>query len=137
MFEKKKYLVWLALIFYFLIILQGDMIGIPLVIWLLYSLSQFGKISQLFAIVAIVGSILFTLTHSNYKPTATLFIRLLAICMMLSPILWKLSVLPFHLFNYSSFVTPILLFMAISVFLILSDLATIYRSKDTNTNQKY
>jgi len=47
-----------SLISYFLIILAGQMIGLPFILWLLFTAFQFGNIDQLFALLGIVGIIL-------------------------------------------------------------------------------
>lgn len=133
MIKNKRYFVWLGLISYFLIILRGDMIGIPFIFWILFSLSEFGEVTQIFALSAVLGIIFFTLKLSNYKPKIKLLFRLLAVIMMLSPILWKLAYLPLSLFNYSNFITPALIFIAISLAIISSDFVTIYKTKEANT----
>lgn len=127
--KNKRFFVWLALITYFLIILRGDMIGIPIIFWILFSLSEFGQMTQILALSAIIGIVLFTLKLSNYKPQIKFLLRLIAVSLMLSPILWKIAYVPLRLFNYSSFITPAVIFIAISLTIILSDFLSIYKSK--------
>jgi hypothetical protein len=95
-----------SLISYFLIILAGHMIGLPFILWLLFTAFQFGNIDQLFALLGIVGIIL------NFTQWKTkLFVIILSFLFMLSPIVSILVRVPIEKFNYLAFQIPLTIFI--------------------------
>jgi hypothetical protein len=95
-----------SLISYFLIILAGQMIGLPFILWLLFTAFQFGNIDQLFALLGIVGIIL------NFTKWKTkLFVTILNFLFMLSPIVSRLVRVPIEKFNYLAFQIPLTIFI--------------------------
>ena len=48
----------ISIISYLIIILAGEMIGIPFVLWLVFTIFDFGNIDQIFAILGIIGVVL-------------------------------------------------------------------------------
>ncbi len=95
-----------SLISYFLIILAGQMIGLPFILWLLFTAFQFGNIDQLFALLGIVGIIL------NFTKWKTkLFVTILSFLFMLSPIVSTLVRVPIEKFNYLAFQIPLTIFI--------------------------
>ncbi|UOE37019.1 hypothetical protein [Chryseobacterium oryzae] len=91
---------------YMFIILAGWMSGIPFILWLLFSLFDFGNIDQLFAFLGISGIVLnFTKWKSN------ILINILAFIFMLSPIVSRLIQVPIEAFNYLAFKIPLGIFI--------------------------
>jgi hypothetical protein len=95
---------------YCLIMLQGDMISMPFGIWLLLSFFDFSSLAPLFSTLAISGGLLACLTKPDHRWYITRI--LVAFILLLSPILWRLSVVPLRLFDYLSFEIPLFLFIA-------------------------
>ena len=91
---------------YMFIILAGWMSGIPFILWLLFSLFDFGNIDQLFAFMGISGIVLnFTEWKSN------ILINILSFIFMLSPIISRLIQVPIEAFNYWAFKIPLGIFI--------------------------
>jgi len=103
-----------SLISYFLIILAGHMIGLPFILWLLFTAFQFGNIDQLFALLGIVGIILnFTKWKTEF------FVTILSFLFMLSPLVSRLVQIPFEKFNYLGFQIPLAIFILTYVIYII------------------
>ena len=101
----------IEIISYLLIILLGQMIGLPFFIWLLFTLFDFGNPDQLFAFLGIVG---LTITFINRNKNRNLTIFLLDIfCLLLlaCPIIRRMTAIPIEEFNYLAFIIPTLLFI--------------------------
>jgi hypothetical protein len=95
-----------SIISYCLIILAGQMIGLPFILWLLFTAFQFGNIDQLFALLGIVGIIL------NFTKWKTkIFVTVLSFLFMLSPIVSRLVQVPIEKFNYLAFQIPLTIFI--------------------------
>ncbi|VDH15465.1 Uncharacterised protein [Algoriella xinjiangensis] len=91
---------------YFLIILAGQMIGLPFICWLLFTVFDFGNIDQIFAICGIVGiSLNFTKWKNNIG------ITILSFFLMLSPLISRIVQVPIKMFNYLSFEIPLTIFI--------------------------
>ena len=100
-----KYIRIISIISYFLIILSGQMIGLPFICWLLFTFFDFGNIDQIFAIFGIIGIILnFTKWKNN------ILITILSYFLMLSPIISRMVQVPLKLFDYLSFEIPLSIF---------------------------
>lgn len=104
----------ISIISYLLIILMGQMIGIPFIFWLLFTLFDFGTIDQLFAIIGTSG-ILINLTKLKNLALMTI----LSFFMMLSPIIFKMVQIPIELFDYLVFKLPLSVFIIGYVALII------------------
>ena len=107
----------IAIVSYLLIILVGQLIGLPFFYWLLYTLFDFGNIDQLFAFLGVVG---LTISFIKLNSTRTFKVLLLdIICFMLlaSPIIRRMTAAPIELFNYLAFIIPTTIF---SLFYIVS-----------------
>ena len=101
----------ISIVSYLLIILLGEMIGIPFFFWLMYTLFDFGNIDQLFAFLAVVG---LTISFINKNKARTLTILLLdIICFLLlaSPLVRRMTAIPIDKFNYLAFIIPTILFV--------------------------
>lgn len=107
----------IALLSYFSIILMGEMIGIPFVLWLIVSITEFGDVSQLFAFLSIVGILIL---FSNWYSHG--IIKVVSFILMLSPIAFRLSEVPLEKFDYLSFQIPLFVFIIMSVLLMLRSL---------------
>jgi hypothetical protein len=95
-----------SIISYCLIILAGQMIGLPFILWLLFTAFQFGNIDQLFALLGIVGIIL------NFTKWKTkIFVTVQSFLFMLSPIVSRLVQVPIEKFNYLAFQIPLTIFI--------------------------
>jgi hypothetical protein len=107
----------IAIVSYLLIILAGQLIGLPFFYWLLYTLFDFGNIDQLFAFLGVVG---LTISFIKLNSTRTFKVLLLdIICFMLLalPIIRRMTAAPIELFNYLAFIIPTTIF---SLFYIVS-----------------
>ena len=90
-----------SIISYLLIILAGQMIGLPFILWLIFTTFDFGNIDQLFAIFGLVGIIL-NLT----KWKTNIILTIISFILMLSPIISRLVQVPIEMFNYLAFQIP-------------------------------
>jgi hypothetical protein len=111
---------------YLLIILAGQMIGLPFICWLIFASFDFGSIDQLFAILGIAG-VIFNLSkwRNNIPLTIVSFI------LMLSPVLSRLLQVPVEMFDYLAFQIPLTIFViTYLIFIIMNILErkTAYRS---------
>lgn len=118
---------WLAIFCYLVIILRGSMIGIPFFLWLLVSLSEFGELSQLFAICAALGLVGYFPKFSGYDFRRIGLLRIISILLLLSPLLWRMTVVPITSFDYTGFILPF------TVFIVLSIITTVFEIKQAYT----
>ena len=95
-----------SIICYLLIILAGQMIGLPFILWLIFTTFDFGNIDQLFAIFGLVGIIL-NLT----KWKTNIIVTIISFILMLSPIISRLVQVPIEMFNYLAFQIPLAIFI--------------------------
>lgn len=101
---------------YLFIILAGEMIGIPFICWLLFTIFDFGNIDQVFAVLGIAGIVLNFLPWRNQ-----VLMTLLSFIMMLSPIISRMVQVPLEEFNYTTFKIPVFLFVVCYlIFIILN-----------------
>jgi hypothetical protein len=96
----------ISIISYMLIILAGQMIALPFILWLMFTTFDFGNIDQLFAIFGLVGIIL-NLT----KWRTNIIVTILSFTLMLSPIISRLVQVPIEMFNYLAFQIPLTTFI--------------------------
>jgi hypothetical protein len=109
--KQQKTFKIIAVISYLLIILMGDMIGLPFFLWLLLTLFDFGNTDQLFAFLAFIG---LTISFIKMNSTRTLRIVLVDVaCFLLlaSPIVRRLTAVPIEKFNYLAFIIPTIIFV--------------------------
>jgi hypothetical protein len=95
-----------SIISYLLIILAGQMIGLPFIFWLIFTSVDFGNSDQFFAILGIVGIILNLTKWRNNILTA-----IVSFLLMLSPIISRLIQVPMEKFNYLAFQIPLTIFI--------------------------
>lgn len=111
-----KFLKIISIISYLLIILMGQMVGIPFIFWLLFTLFDFGTIDQLFAIIGVSGVLLNLTKWKNAVP-----ITILSFFMMLFPIIYRIVQVPIELFDYTAFKLPLSVFLiGYIIFIILN-----------------
>lgn len=96
----------ISIISYLLIILAGQMIGLPFILWLIFTVFDFGNIDQLFATLGLIGIIL-NLT----KWKTNIIVTFLSFLLMLSPIISRLVQIPIEMFNYLAFQIPLTIFI--------------------------
>ncbi len=92
----------LLLLSYSLIILMGWMSGIPFILWLVFTIFDFGNIDQIFAILAAIGVGLNFIKSKN-NPA----VILLSFALMLSPLISRMIQIPLEGFNYLAFQIPL------------------------------
>ena len=107
--QQKTYRV-IAIVFYLLIILNGQMIGLPFFFWLLFTLFNFCNIDQLFAFLAVVGLTIICLNHNKIRTSKVLTFDLICFFLLASPIIRRTTAVPIELFNYLAFIIPTALF---------------------------
>lgn len=89
-----------------LIILTGQIIGLPFIVWLIFATFDFGNIDQLFAIFGLVG-IALNLT----KWGTNIIVTILSFLLMISPIISRLVQVPLEMFDYLAFQIPLTIFI--------------------------
>ncbi len=111
--KKEKILKIISLTSYSLIILMGEMIGLPFLLWLIWTSLEFGNSDQIFAVFGLIGFIMmFTKLYKKRILKALIFI------LMLIPIVRRLTEVPIKKFNYLAFQIPLLIFITTSIILV-------------------
>lgn len=103
----------ISIISYCLIVLAGQMIGLPLILWLIFTMFDFGNINQLFAILGMTGIVLNYTKWKHYT-----WVMIISFFLMLLPILNRLVQVPIKSFNYLAFQIPVVLFVITYLVLI-------------------
>lgn len=111
--KKEKILKIISLTSYSLIILMGQMIGLPFLFWLIWTSFEFGNSDQIFAVFGLIGFIM--MFTKLYKQR---ILKVLIFILMLTPIIRRLTEVPFEKFNYLTFQIPFLIFITTSLILI-------------------
>ncbi|MCJ7936161.1 MAG: hypothetical protein MUW56_21655 [Chryseobacterium sp.] len=105
-----------SILSYLLVILSGEMIGVPLVCWLLFTVVDVGNIDQVFAILGILGVVLNVTRWRNRIP-----VTILIFILMLLPLISRMVQIPLERFNYLSFQIPLSIFIiCYLIFIILN-----------------
>ncbi|WP_228405997.1 hypothetical protein [Chryseobacterium sp. YR221] len=105
-----------SIISYLLIILAGEMIGLPFICWLLFMVFDVGNTDQIFAILGILGIVLNVTGWRNRIP-----VTILSFILMLSPLISRMIEVPLVKFNYLSFEIPLFTFIiSYLIFIILN-----------------
>ena len=112
--KKQKILKIISLTSYSLIILMGQMIGLPFLFWLIWTSFEFGNNDQIFAILGLIGFIL--MFTKIYKQR---IFRILIFFLMIIPVIRRLTEIPIEKFNYLAFQIPLLIFIITSLILIV------------------
>lgn len=109
----EKTLKIISLISYSLIILAGQMIGLPLLLWLVWTSFEFGNSDQIFAIFGLIGLLLILTKYYKRR-----IIKILSFVLMLTPIVRRLTEVPLEKFNYLAFQIPLIIFIVTYLILI-------------------
>ena len=92
------------------------MIGIPFVLWLVFTIFDFGNIDQIFAILGIIGVVL---NFSKWKNK--ILITIVSFILMLSPLLSRLLQVGIKKFDYLAFQIPLtILIVTYLLFIIIN-----------------
>ena len=106
----------ISIISYLAIILSGQMIGLPFILWLVFTIFDFGNIDQIFAILGLIG---LGLSFSKLKDKFLIII--ISFILMLSPIVSRLYQVRIEKFNYLTFQIPFSIFISTYlIFIILN-----------------
>jgi hypothetical protein len=100
----------IAIVFYLLIILMGQMIGLPFFFWLLYTLFDFGNIDQLFAVLGVIGLAINCITFNSTRTSKVLLFDIISFMLLASPLVRLMTAVPIELFNYLAFIIPTTIF---------------------------
>ncbi len=112
-----------SIIAYLLIILMGDIIGIPFICWLLFTVFDFGNTDQVFAMLGILGIVLNLIKWRN-----SVMITILSLLLMLSPLVSRMVQIPIEKFGYLLFQIPFFVFIiCYLIFIILNAKRQTYR----------
>ncbi len=111
--KKEKVLKTISVTSYSLIILKGQMIGLPFLFWLIWTSFEFGNSDQIFAVLALFGLILVFTKFYQQRIS-----KILIIILMISPIVKRLVEVPIEKFNYLAFQIPLFIFITTSLILI-------------------
>jgi hypothetical protein len=119
MFKVKQLKIFkiIAIVSYLLIILAGQLIGLPFFYWLLYTLFDFGNTDQLFAFLAVVGLTISFIKLNSTRTFKVLMLDIICFILLASPLVRRMTSVPIELFNYLAFIIPITIF---SLFYIIS-----------------
>ena len=118
----------IAIISYLIIILAGEMIGLPFILWLVFTLFNFGNIDQIFALFGILG---IGLNLSKWKNK--ILVTILSFILMLSPLISRLLQVEVEKFNYLAFQIPSTIFIvAYLIFIIIN-----IKEKKTTANNRF
>ncbi|NIK92574.1 hypothetical protein GZ212_10475 [Mangrovimonas sp. CR14] len=104
----------ISIISYSLIVLAGQMIGLPFILWLIFISFSFGHHDQIFAICGILG-----LFMNFIKFTKSRKRKILSFILMISPIAKRLTETPIEKFNYLAFQIPFFVFLITYLIFIL------------------
>ena len=93
---------------------MGQMIGLPFLFWLIWTSFEFGNSDQIFALFGLIGFIL--MLTKLYKKRIS---KGLILLLMLTPIVRRLTEVPYEKFNYLAFQIPLFIFITASLILII------------------
>ncbi|WP_160137793.1 hypothetical protein [Chryseobacterium sp. c4a] len=111
-----NFLRYFSILSYTLIILAGQMIGIPFIGWLLFTTFDFGNTEQSFAVLGLLG-IALNFTKWRNKDLITI----LSFLLILSPLFSRMIQIPLAMFNYAAFKVPLFIFITgYLVFIVLN-----------------
>lgn len=100
----------ISIVSYLLIILMGQVIGLPFFLWLLFTLFDFGNTDQFFAFLGVLGLTISCKTFSSTRTSRVLLFDIISFMLLASPIVRRLTAIPIGLFDYAAFIIPTLIF---------------------------
>lgn len=112
MFKVKQLKIFkiIAIVFYLLIILAGQLIGLPFFFWLLYTMLDFGNPDQLFAFLGVVGLTISFIKLNSTRTFKVLLLDIICFILLASPLVRRMTAAPIELFNYLAFIVPATIF---------------------------
>jgi hypothetical protein len=119
----------LAIISYFCIVVNGDMAGIPFILFLFYSLFDLGTIAEIGGVIGIAGLVILFIFRNNKNPIRIFMVEMFAFVFLLVPILVRIKSLPLELFEYTGFLLPLFLFLAFYGLTLLMSLLTLRKTQ--------
>ena len=117
----------ISIISYLIIILAGEMIGLPFIFWLVFTIFDFGNIDQIFAIFGIIGIVL---NLSKWKNK--ILVTIISFILMLSPLISRLLQVEMEKFNYLAFQIPLTIFIITYLIFIIINI----KEKKTTANKE-
>jgi hypothetical protein len=119
----------LSIISYCLIFLMGQMIGLPFIIFLLITAAGIDdEPTRITSIIGLLGLILFFIPKKDNN-RYTLYIELLILMMLVTPIIYRFIVIPINAFNYAAFIIPTFTFV---ILYILSIVLSVKKMRPAN-----
>lgn len=102
---------FISIFSYLLIILTGQMNGLPFFFWLLTTLFDFGNSNQLFAFLAIIGLTIIIINRNKTRNLTILIMDLICFILLASPLARRMKAIPIEKFNYFVFIIPTIIFI--------------------------
>lgn len=99
-----------AILFYFIIFLQGSMVSLPMFVYLLFTVADFGTTEQIFAAIALLGLIIHFLHLSFKSKIKKVIVDVFVFACLLSPLIQRMLSVSIERFNYSLFLIPAISF---------------------------
>ena len=121
----------IAVLVYFFIFFKGTYVNFPMILYLLFTVGDFGTVQQVFSGIAITGLIIHFWHPSFKRVTRKLVVNSLVFLFLLAPMLQKLFTLPLERFRYQWFLLPALAF----VLLYSVSLMLLFRERQRRNNQ--
>ncbi|MDR6944706.1 putative membrane protein [Mucilaginibacter pocheonensis] len=101
----------ISIIAYFVIILKGQIIGLPFLLWLAFTIFDFGNINQVLALMAVLGLILIFRNWNKARTRKILLADFSCFILLTIPIIGRLNTVPLNMFNYGAFIIPTTVFV--------------------------
>ena len=120
-----------AVLIYFFIFFKGTYVSFPMILYLLFTVGDFGTAQQVFSGIAFIGLIIHFWHPSFKSKTKKLVVNGLVFIFLLTPMVQKLFTLPLKLFSYRWFLMPALAF----TFLYLGSLMLLFQEKQQARKQ--
>ncbi|HEX8315212.1 MAG TPA: hypothetical protein VF609_09470 [Flavisolibacter sp.] len=99
-----------AILAYFVIFLKGTMISLPMFIYLLFTLTDFGTMQQIFSVIAFLGLIIYFSHPLALSPKQKFFLDSFVFLCLSAPVIYRLLSVHRDLYNYPLFVIPVVCF---------------------------
>src|SRR6476620_971356 len=99
-----------AVLVYFFIFFKGTYVSFPMILYLLFTVGDFGKAQQVFSAIAFIGLIIHFWHPTFKRKTKKLVVNGLVFIFLLAPMVQKLFTLPLERFGYRWFLLPALAF---------------------------
>ena len=116
-----------AILFYFVIFLQGSMVSLPMFVYLLFTVAEFGSTEQILAAIALFGLIIHFLHLTFKNKIKKVVVDLFVFACLLSPLIQRMLSVSLERFNYSLFLIPAISFAVL--YLITLIIRTVHAFK--------